>query len=118
TLHKPFSYIVPLNRFPQTNVVYDANGTKVKTISEIPLAEVLPKGFMAVRTGKRSLSWRADEPSTLFWVEALDEGNPQKEVSFRDAVYLWKAPFENGQTQLCKTTLRYSRIVWGNATTA
>jgi dipeptidyl aminopeptidase/acylaminoacyl peptidase len=118
TLRKPFSYIVPLNRFPQTNVVYDANGTKVKTISEIPLSEVLPKGFMAVRTGKRSLSWRADEPSTLFWVEALDEGNPQKEVPFRDAVYLWKAPFTDGQTQLCKTALRFSRIVWGNATTA
>ncbi len=118
TLCKPFSYIVPLNRFPQVNVVYDAVGSKVKTINEVPLSEVLPKGFMAVRTGKRSLSWRADEPSTLFWVEALDGGDPQKEVEFRDAVYTHKAPFVEEPELLCKTTLRFSRLVWGNATTA
>ncbi len=118
TLQKPFSYIVPLNRFPQTNVVYTAKGEKVKTICEIPLSEVLPKGFMAVRKGKRSLSWRSDEASTLYWVEALDEGDPQKIVPFRDAVYLWKAPFSSEPSLLCKTSLRYSRLVWGNATTA
>lgn len=118
TLHKPFSYIVPLNRFPQLNTLYDANGNKVKVINESPLAEVLPKGFMAVRKGKRAISWRSDEPATLYWVEALDEGDPQKKVEFRDAVYTLKAPFAAKPELLCKTTLRFSRIVWGNATTA
>jgi len=49
TLHKPFSYIVPLNRFPQLSIVYSMDGTKVKTVNEVPLSEVLPKGFMAVK---------------------------------------------------------------------
>jgi len=118
TLQKPFSYIVPLNRFPQKNILYDYNGNFIKEISTSPLNEILPKGFMAVRKGKRSISWRSDEPSTLFWVEALDEGDPQKEAPFRDAVYLSKAPFNADPVLLSKTTLRYSRIVWGNATTA
>lgn len=118
TLHKPFSYIVPLNRFPQKNVVCDADGNELKTISESPLNEILPKGFMAVRKGKRSISWRSDEGSTLYWVEALDEGDPQKVVPYRDAVYLLKAPFSTEPSLLCRTKLRFSRLVWGNATTA
>lgn len=118
TMRKPFSYIVPLNRFPQVNVVYDQTGNKVKTISEIPLSEVLPKGFMAVRKGIRSLTWRSDKPATLNYAEALDEGNPQKEVPFRDAVYLWDAPFDKAPVLLAKTTLRFSGINWGNETTA
>ena len=118
TIRKPFSYIVPLSRFPQLNVVYDLNGNLVKTVSEVPLTEVLPKGFMAVRKGKRALNWRADEPATLFYVEALDEGDPKKEVKERDALYLWKAPFNEKPALLAKTTLRFSNMVWGNATTA
>jgi dipeptidyl aminopeptidase/acylaminoacyl peptidase len=118
TIQKPFSYIVPINRFPQLNVVYDLSGNVVKTISEVPLTEVLPKGFMAVRTGIRAVNWRADEPSTLFYVEALDEGDPQKEVDFRDALYLWKAPFDSQPELLAKTKLRFSDITWGNANTA
>lgn len=118
TLHKPFSYIVPLNRFPQTYTLFDASGNKLKTIDEIPLTEVMPKGFMAVRTGKRSLTWRNDAPATMVWAEALDGGDPKKQVPFRDAVYLWAAPFDKNPVELCKTTLRYSGINWGNATTA
>ena len=118
TIRKPFSYIVPLNRFPQLNVVYDLNGNLVKTVNEIPLNEVMPKGFMAVRKGKRAMNWRSDEPSTLYYVEALDEGDPKKEVPFRDAVYTWKAPFDKTPVLLTKSVLRYSSIVWGDATTA
>ena len=118
TIRKPFSYIVPLNRFPQLNVVYDLNGNLVKTVNEIPLNEVMPKGFMAVRKGKRAMNWRSDEPSTLYFAEALDEGDPKKEVPFRDAIYTWKAPFDKAPVLLTKSVLRYSNIVWGDATTA
>ena len=118
TLHKPFSYLVPLNRFPQKSIVYDLQGNTVKTIAEIPLAEVLPPGFMAVRTGKRSIGWRADEPATLFYVEATDGGDPRQQADFRDAVYLWKAPFNSEPVKLAQTSLRYSGIIWGNANTA
>lgn len=118
TICKPFSYVVPLNRFPQTTVVYDMNGKEVKTVNEVPLSEVLPKGFMAVRTGKRQMNWRADEPATLFYVEALDGGNPQTKAEYRDAVYQWKAPFVESPVLLTKTIQRFSNILWGNATTA
>lgn len=118
TLAKPFSYIVPLNRFPQLSVVYNIKGEIVNVVNEVPLNEVLPKGFMAVRKGKRSLNWRADEPATLFYAEALDDGDPKNEVPFRDAVYTWKAPFDKTPELLIKSELRFSNIVWGNANIA
>lgn len=118
SIHKPFSYMVPLNRFPQTNTVYNLEGEVVKLINEVPLSEVLPKGFMATRLGKRSINWRSDVASTLFFVEALDLGDPEKKVEYRDALYLWEYPFEQAPSLMAKTSLRYSSIIWGNATTA
>ena len=118
TFQKPFSYVVPLNRFPQVSKVYNLNGIEIKKVNDVPLSEVIPKGFMAVRTGKRSMNWRADEPATLFYVEALDGGDPQSKVTYRDAIYLWKAPFSENPYLLTKTIQRYSNIVWGNKNVA
>ncbi len=113
-LQKPFSYIVPYSRFPQKSVVYDQNGKQVKVVNELPLNEILPKGFMAVRSGKRSMNWRADQPATLVYVEALDGGDPAKKVDHRDEVFTWKAPFDQPATSLVKTGQRYAGILWGN----
>ncbi|MCK4501125.1 PD40 domain-containing protein, partial [Candidatus Babeliales bacterium] len=79
-IKRPFSYIVPYRRFPSVTTIFDPSGKVVKEILEVPLTEVLPKGFMAVREGKRNLRWRADHPATLVWVEALDGGNPANKV--------------------------------------
>lgn len=118
TIEKPFSYIVPLNRFPQTTIIYDATGKAIKTVNEVPLNEIMPKGFMSARKGKRNMSWRRDTPATLYFVEALDEGDPANEVDFRDEVFLWEAPFTKNPTSLVKTKQRFAGIQWGNETTA
>ncbi len=118
TIQKPFSYIVPFNRFPLTSKVYDLNGKFIKSINELPLFEVIPKGFMAVQKGKRALEWRADVPASLFFVEALDDGDPQKEVPFRDAIFTWNAPFDQNPTLLTKTIQRFVNVIWGNETAA
>ncbi|UYW01595.1 prolyl oligopeptidase family serine peptidase [Flavobacterium agricola] len=114
TLEKPFSYIVPLNRFPQVTNVYNAAGDLVKEVNEVPLSEIMAKGFMAVRTGKRNMSWKANDPATLVFVEALDGGDPANKVDFRDEVFTWKAPFTQAPKPLLKTPQRYRGIIWGN----
>ena len=118
TIKKPYSYIVPLSRFPMTSVVYDLSGKEVKVVNEIALSEIMPKGFMATRTGKRSMNWRADSPATLSFVEALDGGDPANTVDFRDEVFLWNARFTSNPTSLAKTKQRYAGIVWGDNSTA
>ncbi|QGK76925.1 prolyl oligopeptidase family serine peptidase [Flavobacterium sp. SLB02] len=118
TIQKPFSYVVPLNRFPSKTIVYDARGKETKIVNEVPLNEVIPKGFMAVRKGKREMTWRNDKPATLSYVVALDEGDPANKVDFRDEVFLWEAPFTNNATTLVKVPQRYNDIIWGNDNTA
>ena len=118
TIERPFSYLVPYRRFPSKTTIYDAQGTPIKTMLEIPLIEDLPKGFMAVRKGKRNLSWRADKPSTLYWCEALDGGDPAKEVEFRDEVFELNAPFTAQPNSIIKTIGRFAGIEWGNTQTA
>ncbi len=69
---------------------------------------------MAVRKGKRSLSWRDDKPSTLTWTEALDDGNPEKDVEFRDQLFEIEAPFDGTPVALMKMKNRFGGLVWGN----
>lgn len=114
TIQKPYSYIVPLSRFPQKSVVYDLNGKEIKLVNEVPLTEIMPKGFSSVRTGRRNMNWRADQPATLYFVEALDGGDQAKPAEFRDEVFVWEAPFSSNPTSLIKTKQRYAGIMWAN----
>ncbi|WP_396190975.1 prolyl oligopeptidase family serine peptidase [Flavobacterium sp.] len=114
TIQKPYSYIVPLSRFPQKSVVYDLAGKEIKQVNEVPLTEIMPKGFSSVRTGKRSMSWRADKPATLVYVVALDEGDQAKKADYRDEVFQWNAPFTSAPTSMMKTQQRFGGISWGN----
>ncbi|WP_395062020.1 prolyl oligopeptidase family serine peptidase [Flavobacterium sp.] len=114
SIQKPFSYIVPLSRFPQKTIVYDLSGKEIKVVNEVPLTEIMPKGFSSVRKGKRNMNWRADKPATLYYVTALDEGDQSKKVAFRDEVFLWNAPFTAEASSLVKTQQRFGGIIWGN----
>jgi len=89
-------------------------GKEIKQVNEVPLTEIMPKGFSSVRTGKRSMSWRADKPATLVFVEALDEGDQAKKVDYRDELFQWNAPFNSTPTSIMKTQQRFGELIWGN----
>jgi dipeptidyl aminopeptidase/acylaminoacyl peptidase len=115
TVTRPFSYLVPLGRFPRTVDVLDARtGARVHRFAELPLRENVPVASGSVPTGPRSVDWRADAPATLVWVEALDEGDGRKQASERDRVFMLAAPFTGRPTTLATLPLRYAGIQWGN----
>lgn len=76
--------------------------------------EVMPKGFMATREGRRSMSWRSDKPASLIYVMALDNGNPDNNLEFRDEVFQLDAPFKGEGKSILKTINRYSGITWAD----
>jgi dipeptidyl aminopeptidase/acylaminoacyl peptidase len=117
-VEKPFSYLVPYYRFPSTTTIYTQDASKVENVLKVPLIEDLPKGFMATRTGRRNMNWRSDKPSTLVFVEALDGGDPETKVEYRDEVFQLEAPFNGIPVSLLKTLNRYSYIQWGDDQTA
>ncbi len=113
SIDKPFSYLVTYRRFPSTTTIYKQNGELVSTLLKVPLIEDLPKGFMAERKGMREINWRSDKAATLTYVEALDEGDPEIEVPFRDEVFNLEAPFTGKGTSILKMINRFNSIQWG-----
>lgn len=114
TVEKPFSYLVPYRRFPSKTTIYSKDGVLVETVIEVPLIEDLPKGFMSVRTGKRDFRWRNDKPATLIYTEALDGGDPENKVDFRDEIFELESPYNGNGRSILKTINRVYDIEWGN----
>nr|WP_319397821.1 prolyl oligopeptidase family serine peptidase [uncultured Carboxylicivirga sp.] len=113
-IKKPFSYLVPYYRFSTEYLIYNSKGEKVTLLENVPLTEDLPQGFMAERKGKRSFGWRADKPATIYWAEVLDDGDPEKEIDYRDEVFELAAPFTQEPTSLLKVKNRFNSITWCN----
>jgi len=112
--HRPYSYLVPVYLFPQAVQVSDQNGSLVKQLAEIPLGDNIPVGFSSAIVGPRGHNWRADQPSTIYWIEALDNGDPKTKAELRDKVMMWNAPFSGSPTTLISLPLRYAGVTWGN----
>jgi dipeptidyl aminopeptidase/acylaminoacyl peptidase len=113
TTHRPYSYQVPASAFPERTAVWSRSGQLVKVVHETPLQENMPSARDAVMPGIRSITWRSDAPATLVLVEALDGGDPRREVPKRDRVSLLAAPFSAPPTTLAETELRYGGLLWG-----
>lgn len=118
TLHRPFSYQLPAFRFPRCIQVLDQTGKRLHQVADLPLADSISTKFDAVRPGAREVFWRSDRPATLYWVEALDEGDPTRQVPHRDVVYELEAPFEDSPRPLWRSQHRFHRILWGQETIA
>jgi dipeptidyl aminopeptidase/acylaminoacyl peptidase len=109
-IKKPYSYSVPYYSFAHTLEIWDRNGKLVHLLADLPLADEVP--VRGVPTGPRSVGWRALKPATLIWVEALDEGNPEKKVPHRDKLMTLSSPFKEQPKDVLKIQHRYSGISW------
>ena len=104
-LHKPYSYQLPANLFPQEIEVWDRNAKAEFKVASLPMAEHIP--LAGVRTGPRSYQWLPDKPATLVWVEALDGGNPKEKVPHRDKIVSLAAPFSGQPHEVFETEERF-----------
>ena len=112
-VHRPYSYIVPMDAFPRRVEIWDASGNVEARIADLPLQEEVGTSFDAVPAGPRDLDWRADAPAMLVWTEALDGGNPNTKVAKRDRLRALAAPFAGEAATLGETEFRVSYVTWG-----
>ena len=105
-LQKPFSYLFPDDDFPKEIEVWDTKGKLVYKVASEPLGDQVP--IDGVITGPRSVRWRPNQPATLVWVKALDDGDPKKKVPYRDSMLTINAPFTGQPVELVKIEHRYS----------
>lgn len=114
-IHKPYSYVTTYDRFPKEVEVWDVSNPShvlVHTIVSLPLADRVP--IQGVPTGPRDFSWRATDPATLVWAEALDGGDWNVNVPARDKVMLQKAPFSSAAIEIARTEQRYAGFNWSD----
>jgi dipeptidyl aminopeptidase/acylaminoacyl peptidase len=112
-IHKPYSYVTTYDRFPHEVEVWEIlRGTSVKvhTITSLPLADRVP--IHGVPLGPRDFSWRATDPATLVFAEALDGGDWNVNVPARDKILLQRAPFETPPIEITRTEERYAGLDW------
>lgn len=118
TVHTPFSYLVPVSRFPLRTEVFAVGGTLVKLLNDGPLQESVPYSADGAPTGPRNYNWRADAPASVYYTEAQDKGDPKVKADIRDKVYLVDAPFSGQPKEIYAAQYRFGGFDWGNATMA
>jgi len=103
----PWSHEVAWWRFAKEIEVWNHKGEVVAGIASLPVSDQVP--IHGVPLGPRSVSWRSTAPRTLFWVEALDGGDPVAEVPHRDRLMRLDAPFtgEPREVFLAEHRIRY-----------
>jgi len=113
TLHRPWSYQVPRFRFPTRTEVWSMDGSVVRTLADVGLQDRVRNASGAVPLGLRQPTWRADAPATVVWVEALDNGDPDKVVAKRDRVLNLAAPYTGEPQIVIEVANRFGGITWG-----
>jgi dipeptidyl aminopeptidase/acylaminoacyl peptidase len=109
----PWSHQVAWWRFASEIDVWNDKGELVANIASLPVADEVP--IHGVPLGPRSVSWRPTAPHTLFWVEALDGGDPVAEAPHRDRLMRLDAPFTAEPREVFRAEHRIQpwRNAWG-----
>lgn len=107
---RPFSYLYPAFAFPREVEVWTRAGRMIHRVANLPLADTVP--IDGVPMGPRNYGWRPTEPATLVWVEALDEGDPRREVPHRDRILMSRAPFTAQPVEIVRLQHRFNGMQW------
>jgi dipeptidyl aminopeptidase/acylaminoacyl peptidase len=115
-VHKPYSYFHPVNAFPKEVEVWNRQAKLAYKVASLPLEDRVP--LEGVPTGPRDYHWIPTESASVYWVEAMDGGNPKETVPNRDRVMIARLPLSGGEPQeLMKVKERFSRIEFGESGT-
>ena len=114
TVHRPYSYQVPVYNFPQKFEVIDLQGNSIYTLADNPTVNI-PMGYDTTSPYPRQFGWRSDQPATVYWAEAQDKGDPkQNKTDFMDIIYQISYPFNSEKQEVAKTEKRFRNILWND----
>ncbi|EWS77148.1 peptidase [Xylella taiwanensis] len=109
-IQPPYSHAVTYQRFARDMAVLDLVKTASTPIARLPLADRVP--VHGVPEGPRDFDWRATDPATLVWAEALDHGDWNVSVPHRDRLLMLQAPFTTKPVEITRTVQRFDGFAW------
>lgn len=109
-LKRPYSYVTTYARFARDVAVLDRRNGSERVLATLPVADRVP--VQGVPTGPRAYAWRANQPATLIWAEALDGGDWKATVPARDKLLTLSAPFTAKPRELARVQQRFDGLSW------
>ncbi|MBC8022722.1 MAG: S9 family peptidase [Burkholderiales bacterium] len=105
---KPFSYAVTHQGFGREILVIDREGRVVKELPRVALRENVP--VQGVVQGPRTYSASVLRDGAVYWLEALDEGDPRKKVAHRDRLLKLAAPYDAAPVEVARFAQRVVNV--------
>ncbi|MFY7864860.1 alpha/beta hydrolase family protein [Roseateles sp.] len=103
---RPFSYSLTWDDFPQVVEVRRADGSVLREVARLPLKRgVAINGVLA---GPRVFYASPNRDGAVFWVEALDGGNPNQRAPHRDRLMRLDPPYTGEAQELLRIPFRFS----------
>ena len=107
-LRPPFSYQVRWDDFAAVAELRDAQGRVQRELGTVKLKEGVPVG--GVVTGPRQFWASPLADGAVYWVEALDGGDPQAKLPHRDRLWRLDAPYRGEAREVHRTAGRLTAL--------
>jgi dipeptidyl aminopeptidase/acylaminoacyl peptidase len=107
-LVRPFSRLLTWDDFPQVVEVRNAQGRVVREVAKVPARLGVPVD--GTLPGPRVFYGAPTKDASVYWVEALDGGNPQAKVAYRDRVMRLAAPYTGEAEEIQRMPHRFARL--------
>jgi dipeptidyl aminopeptidase/acylaminoacyl peptidase len=104
----PFSYQVTWLEFARQVELRDASGKLLRELGRIRLKEEVPVG--GVVTGPRQFWVSPQADGAIYWVEALDGGDPRTKVPQRDRLLRLAAPYQGQAVEAHRSAGRLAQL--------
>jgi dipeptidyl aminopeptidase/acylaminoacyl peptidase len=106
----PFSYQVGWNDFARQVEVLDSNGALLRDLGRIKLREEVSVG--GVVTGPRQFWASPLADGAVYWVDALDGGDPRTKATQRDRLMRLDAPYSGQPVEAHRTAGRLTTLAF------
>ena len=109
-LTRPFSYSLPWEDFPRTVELRQRDGKVRRELARVPLKTGV--ALEGVVNGPRAFFASPNKDAAVFWIEALDGGNPNNKAAYRDRVMRLSAPFTADPVEVQRMPHRFARLAF------
>ncbi|HEY1091838.1 MAG TPA: hypothetical protein VGE47_12155, partial [Burkholderiaceae bacterium] len=107
-LLRPFSYRLTWDDFAQSIEVRQRDGRVLRELARLPMKDGV--AIDGVLPGPRVFYASPTADAAVYWVEALDGGNPAARVAFRDRVMRLDPPFIGEPVEVQRMPQRFTRL--------
>ena len=109
-LVRPFSYSLSWEDFPRVVELRNREGRVLRELARVPLKQGV--AVAGVVNGPRAFFASPGSDAAVFWVEALDGGNPNAKVAFRDRIMRLDPPFTGEPQEVQRMPHRFARLAF------